>query len=507
VTSVSARLRSPRAGTLLAAAARCAAALAVALASASCLGTPQPASSRSTRGGAATPRPRPATYYLSPDGSDRNAGTSPGRAWRTLARLDRLKVVPGDRLLLRGGATFDGTLRLRVAGAGSARRPVTVASFGPGRATIAAGAGSGVEALDSAGVRIERLVLRGDGPSGNRGSGVSAVNDLPHARTLRMLVVKDVQASGFGYAGISVLGSPPDRSQSGFSDVTIEECVADDNRFYGISVNGVEDQRARGYANSEVTIRGCSAYDNPGDPDYPQSHSGDGIFLGDVDHGLIYGARAFDNGALNSCAGCGPVGIWSADANAVSIEHSEAYENHSGPGGNDGDGFDLDGGVTNSVLQYDFSRDNDGAGFLIYDYAGAPHETRANTIRHDVSRDDSRRGAYSALVLGGEGGTVSDSDVYDNTITLGPPAGGTPSAVEVFGTTGARFSGNRITTEGGLPLLDVPTPQPGLQFQGDEYSSSGEPLQILYGGSSYESLAAWSAATGQETSGVVRAAG
>lgn len=449
---------------------------------------------------------RAATYYLSPSGSDHDAGTSPRRPWRTLARLDRLKVVPGDRLLLRGGATFAGTLRLEVSGGGSARAPVIIASYGGGRATIAAGAGSGVQLIDSSGVEVRELVVVGDGPSSNLGSGVYALNDLPHARKLRMLSIEDVQASGFGFAGIAVAGRPRDGSQSGFSDVTIENCVVDENRFYGISVNGVEDPRARGYANADVTIRGCRAYDDPGDPDYPQSHSGDGIFLGDVDHGLIYGSVAYDNGASNSCAGCGPVGIWAADANAVDIERSESYENHSGPGGNDGDGFDLDGGTTNCVLQYDYSHDNDGAGFLIYDYVGAPHEVRGNAIRFDLSSDDSRRGAYAALLLGGEGSQVSDTEVYQNTVVLGQPPGGTPSAVEAFGTSDAHFLDNQFVTTGGLPVVYVPAAQPGLQFQGNGYSASGEPLQILYDGESYESLAAWSAATGQEGSSAEQAA-
>lgn len=34
-------------------------------------------------------------------------------------------------------------------------------------------------------------------------------------------------------------------------------------------------------------------------------------------------------------------------------------------------GFDLDRGVTNSVMQYNCSYDNDGAGYLIYQYEGA----------------------------------------------------------------------------------------------------------------------------------------
>lgn len=46
----------------------------------------------------------------------------------------------------------------------------------------------------------------------------------------------------------------------------------------------------------------------------------------------------------------------------------------------------------------------------------------------------------------------------------------------------------------------------GLEFEGNSYSASGEPLQILYGGESFQSLGAWSAATGQEQAGAEQAA-
>ena len=440
------------------------------------------------------------TYYVSPAGSDRAAGTSARHPWRTLARVDRLHLRPGDRIRLRGGAVFSGTLRVIGDGGGSARRPVLVGSYGGGLATIDAGQGSGVEILDSGGVRLDGLVLDGSGPSSNVGSGVLALNSLPGAVKLRVLRIENVQASGFGFAGIAVYGKPPDRSQSGYEDVTISHSVANGNRFYGVYVSGVEDPLASSYANSNVIVSDSVAADNLGNPDYPQSHSGDGIFLGDVNRGLVYGSIAHGNGTLNSCEGCGPVGIWAANAHDVTIEHSESYENHSGPGGDDGDGFDLDGGTTDCVLQYDYSHENDGSGFVIFGYAGAPHAVGANTVRFNVSRDDTRRGGYPAILLAGDGQAVTESAVYNNSVFLSPPVGGMPSAVEVLGeVSGASISANLLVTSGGLPLVNVPSPRPGLLFTGNDYWPSGLPLQINYNGVSYSSLGSWSAASGQES--------
>jgi hypothetical protein len=80
---------------------------------------------------------RQRTYYLDPVGSNSADGLSPGTAWRTLDRLHGVVLAPGDRVLLRGGARFTGMLQLDQADAGNAAKPVTIGSYGQGRATIA----------------------------------------------------------------------------------------------------------------------------------------------------------------------------------------------------------------------------------------------------------------------------------------------------------------------------------------------------------------------------------
>jgi hypothetical protein len=76
------------------------------------------------------------TFYVSPKGSDRNHGRSPKRAWRTIARVDRAHLRPGDRVLFQGGATFtDETLTPPASG--TSGHPIVFGSYGPGRATLA----------------------------------------------------------------------------------------------------------------------------------------------------------------------------------------------------------------------------------------------------------------------------------------------------------------------------------------------------------------------------------
>src|SRR5262245_56694513 len=77
-----------------------------------------------------------ATYYLSPSGTDTNAGTSTAAPWKTLAKASAAVLNGGDQVLLKGGSTFAGMLYFDSADKGSAAAPIKVGSYGTGQATI-----------------------------------------------------------------------------------------------------------------------------------------------------------------------------------------------------------------------------------------------------------------------------------------------------------------------------------------------------------------------------------
>src|SRR5205814_2954240 len=53
---------------------------------------------------------RAATYYVRAAGDDTRTGKSVSDAWRTVQRVDRAKLSPGDTVLFEGGTTFNGPL-------------------------------------------------------------------------------------------------------------------------------------------------------------------------------------------------------------------------------------------------------------------------------------------------------------------------------------------------------------------------------------------------------------
>jgi hypothetical protein len=203
--------------------------------------------------------------------------------------------------------------------------------------------------------------------------------------------------------GIYIQGSV---NASGYSDVRITGCNANANVRNGILMDGVE---FGAFNFSNVYVGYCTAYNNPGLAAQP-SHTGSGIQLSSINGGVMEFCTAYNNGANNTAAS-GPIGLWFWQANNVIIQFCESYNNQSN--GGDGGGFDLDGGVTNSFMQYNYSHGNKGAGFGIYQYA-TPLPFSNNVVRYNISQNDIGGG----ITLWGQDASsvVTNTAIYNNTV-------------------------------------------------------------------------------------------
>src|SRR5205823_2348322 len=148
----------------------------------------------------------------------------------------------------------------------------------------------------------------------------------------------------------------------------------------------------------DVYVGHVAAYDNPGDPNDTANPSGNGIALGRVNGGVIERSVAHDNGRLCR-AGRGPAGLWTYDSTNVTIQRNESYNNRTG-GAVDGNGFNLDQNVSDSVLQYNYTHGNDGSGYLMYSsFANGAHNR--DTIRYNISQGDGRKNSFAGIRIGG----------------------------------------------------------------------------------------------------------
>jgi hypothetical protein len=395
-----------------------------------------------------------------------------------------------------------GTLVFNSSDSGTASNPVTISSYGTGRAILNSGDGFGLSALDVSGFQVKNLVFDGtwDGLTAtgtNAASGITINNNQSGDTKLNFIRIDNVDVSGFKWAGIDIQG---DNGKSGFNDVRITNSVAHDNGDVGIRFEGEFNAASTDYSNTNVYVGYSQAYNNGGLPGIGRN-SGTGIIFGDVDGGTIERSAAWNNGQNCNYTGGGPIGIWAWDSNKVTLQYNESYGNQTGNVSLDGGGFDFDGGVTNSVMQYNYAHDNDGAGFLLYQFTGA-RAFGTNVVRYNISENDGRQGHYGGIYMGG-GSAVSNNWIYNNTIYLSPGADSTIAGIKLVGIgTNNRFRNNIVYTTGGVRLLDSNSAYAttSAQFQGNDWYAGGSTFAIRWGGTTYSDLATWRN-TGQEKNG------
>ncbi len=347
------------------------------------------------RNGNATGR----SFYVSPSGNDDNDGTllSP---LRTIERVNRMILSHGDTILFEGGAIFNGTFRIDSIDSGDESGYVVIGSYGSGKAILDGGNKEGIIADNAEYFKILNLLVRGKGrKTGNSTDGI-------YISTSENFSLDNLEVFGFQHSGINILGS---------KNARITKILSHDNGFAGISAGGKHLNHPDLYDNYNLFISNCKAYNNPGDPTILNNHSGSGILAASVNGGTIEYCEAFNNGWDMPWTGNGPVGIWIWDCNNVTIQYCMSHDNKTNPVAADGGGFDLDGGVSNSLIQYCLSWSNQGPGFGLFEF-GASKVWENNVIRYNISRNDGIRNGGSLSVWKGEnGGTMRNCAIYNNT--------------------------------------------------------------------------------------------
>ena len=388
-------------------------------------------------------------YYISQIGNDSNTGISIQYPWRSIDRINRTQLNAGDSVWFQAQQTFKGNLIVSGLDIECSDKPITFRSYGEGRATIDAGDGSGFLCSNTNGVHVIDLNFIGDGTDRNNGSGIRFVNTLPEHKKLTNIRIEKVEISGFKHSGICIAAEPIDGTWCGFSNVKIIHANIHDNGDAGLNCYGVWNPEHEGYSHQDIYIGYCQVYRNEGLAG-KGTHTGSGIVLAQVNVGTIEYCQAYENGRLNCSDEGGPVGIWAWDSNRVLIQCNESYHNRTGSG-KDGGGFDLDGGVRNSIVQYNYSHDNDGAGFLLAQFEGAK-AFHSNVIRYNLSENDGRKNTYGGIHFWSTGahGGIRNTTIYRNKVITSESVNGNPAAVDCVseGIHNIRFYNNTFLTDG-----------------------------------------------------------
>lgn len=335
-------------------------------------------------------------YYVSVEGNDSHAG-SKSEPWQSIERVNSVDFEPGDRVLFRGGGTFQGSIELDNSDNGDEQKKVVVSSYGNGSARIQAGDGNGLTADNCSHLVIKNLAIQGSGrTNGSNGSGISLTGGSD-------ISVEDIEASHFRLCGVTV---------SSVEDTRIAHVHAHDNGHAGIASGRPRSSKLGPSKN--LYVAHCVTENNPGNPKNKENHSGNGIVIGFAEDVIVEYCLARNNGWDMPREGNGPVGIWTFNTKNIIIQHCVSHDNRSP--GDDGGGFDIDGGTENCIMQYNLSYNNDGPGYFLCQYPTAP-PLKNNIIRYNISQNDGRKNNRRAgIYIFAAEPNASGCEIYNNTV-------------------------------------------------------------------------------------------
>jgi hypothetical protein len=182
--------------------------------------------------------------------------------------------------------------------------------------------------------------------------------------------------------------------------------------------------------------------------------------------------------------------------NAV-IQYCVSHDNFAGLT-KDGGGFDIDGGASNCTLQYNYSYNNEGAGYLLAEY-GAVFPYTNNIVRFNISFNDGRKNGYGGISIWGAGKEyrVTNTYIYNNTIYLDDRniVNGKPGAITLLGPhfSNVVAANNIIVTKGNVNIVSSDTVVNELAFLllHNNYYSFSNLYNFQMGKNKFKSIQAW----------------
>jgi polysaccharidase protein len=163
----------------------------------------------------------PNIYYVdSVNGSDSNSGLSQGGAFRSLSRIESVRLQPGDQVLFARGSVFNDQLDIRYSG--TTENPIVFGAYGAGELPTFSGPNKGVSGSNTSNIVVRDIRIAHTGDVAFYGANANNW-------TIQNVVIADTSRTT-GYGGISWKNS---------SGLTITNSTFNGVHGDGIFVNGV----------------------------------------------------------------------------------------------------------------------------------------------------------------------------------------------------------------------------------------------------------------------------
>lgn len=328
------------------------------------------------------------TYYVDNSaGSDQFSGRSETQAWRSLQKVNSVEFMPGDHILFKRGGTWYGQLAPK--GTGTKERPLVFSVYGKGALPIIAAEGKFQDAVllkNISNLLLEFLDISNTdtlveeqrtGPAGVRilSENTGTISNI----RLSGLYIHDINGDNKkgSKEGNGIFWDCRGPKPSNIENLTIENCRLLRVDRNGIRGNGTFAFRDNWFPNKNLVIRGCTLEDI----------GGDGIVVKAFDGSLIEHNKLF---YTRTRAKDNAVGIWPHSSDNTVIQYNEVAYTKNVNWANDGQSFDIDGNCNNTIIQNNYSHDNEG-GFMLVISDAINEKSRMTTnsiIRNNLSVND-----------------------------------------------------------------------------------------------------------------------
>jgi hypothetical protein len=380
-------------------------------------------------------------YFVSPDGSDNNDGRSVETPWKSLEKVNASKFKPGDTIRFEGGRIFESNIllyqsALLISDSGTPDSPIVYTSYGGLRALIKADTigvmCSGKEYVEFRSINVSGSFKPFDQRDAKafKNIGLWFINHNSN-RKLRGIKIDSCSFTSLQTNAINITAYNENSPQvGGYDGVEITNCRVDSIGHIGIIMNwsAMYLHSFSDYPLTNITIRNCEIsrvtglYNNfvPGTMKH-DTYSGNGIFISHTDSALIERNTVYSCGGsgFDTIIGSGPSGIEAAASRRITCQYNEVYDIKASTG-SDGHGMHFGDGVQNSIMQYNYSHNNDGPGFSFHCYGNSyPLANSNNVLRYSISARNGRESVYNAceiLVSSFNPKTTDNISVYNNTI-------------------------------------------------------------------------------------------
>jgi len=429
-------------------------------------------------------------YYVSIWGNDTNSGLTEFLPWKTLKKVSDFKFLPGDIIRLRGGDKFEENLIFNNED-GTDDEPITITSYGNGKATIAPSSsnGKGITIIGRGGFIIENLKIVGDyntetfKTKDSLGIGIYIFN--LSKRKCSTIQIKSLNISNFKSKGIDIGGDSI--SSNGYTKIDISNCIIGNCGDKGINIWGLRYQN--------ILISGNTIFNIHGFRPHFHGFSGNGISLAIVYNAVLERNLIFNNGKYAEHSGGG---IVTGSSKNIIVRYNEIYGIKSND--IDGDGIDFDNGSDSCIAEYNYIHNVEGIGILISgEDKGSGSD--CNVIRYNICKNAGLKNNQASIFIYSTSG-ADNNRIYNNTIINTSSKRNTSICLQIFGnTTNTYIYNNIFYSVNSSELLNVDNSKHlNLRFLANSYFTDGGDFIINWGRLKIDNFEDFIRSTGQEIS-------